>query len=449
MFKQSIIIRFQSVCDPKDQMVRRITGFVPAKHMPSVIESADLQANPRDAKVGPITDDIIDSIKNTPALFPFKTKGVLLAASEVRELERNRYELNFSNDKLEGILDGGHNMLALGVYFIEAAFDKETAQEIKTWEDLKNFWDSNKDHIYEIKEQFDFLVPVEVLSPRSNNDKDDFFDSIHDIGVARNTNRQLKEETKANQRGFYDYIKNECLDQLIEENVEWRTNSGGRIKVSDIVALAWIPLLKLELPATIQRVQLYSSKGKCIDAYNRLFDDEQIASSTQGTYTLNDKNIKSGLKLLSDLPSLYDSIYQSFPYAYNKSGGSFGKIDCVKKFDPNKVGEKNPKFLKKAPKTPFYEKEVEYSYPDGFIWPLVYGLSALIEKDKSGQLVWVTDPYQFIEDNLVEILKQYKTVIDVAKWNPQNVGKQDGFYQIALSAYESILIKKQLKENAA
>ncbi|MFO0110524.1 MAG: hypothetical protein ACK52W_08340 [Alphaproteobacteria bacterium] len=449
MFKQSVIIRFQSVCDPKDQMVRRITGFVPAKHILNLIEIADLQANPREAKVGNVTDDIIDSIKNTPELFPFKTKGVLIAASEVRELERNRYELNFSDSTLEGILDGGHNMLALGVYFVEQAFGDDTARKIKTWEDLKNFWDANKDEIHEIKDSFDFLVPVEVLCPRNAKDKDDFLDSIHDICVARNNNRQLKEETKANQRGFFDFIKNECLDSFIEENVEWKTNTGGRIKVSDIVALAWIPLLKLELPATIQRVQLYSSKGKCIDTYNRLFEDTNIASSASGTYTLNDKNIKSALKLLSDLPSLYDLIYQKFPEAYNKNDGSFGRIESVRFYDSKKVGDKNPKYLKKAPKTLFYEKEVSYSYPDGFIWPLVYGLSALIKKDSEGQILWSTDPYKFIEENLVEILKQYKTVIDVAKWNPQNVGKQDGFYQIALSAYESILIKKQLKENAA
>lgn len=61
-------------------------------------------------------DAIIESIVETPDTFPFKTKGVLVGSSNYEKLERNRYELKFENEKIEGILDGGHNMLAIGTH---------------------------------------------------------------------------------------------------------------------------------------------------------------------------------------------------------------------------------------------------------------------------------------------------------------------------------------------
>ena len=78
-----------------------------------LFDAADLEANPRSAKKGAVTEAIIESIRETPDTFPFKTKGVLVGASDYDALDRKRYELRFENPRNEGILDGGHNMLAI------------------------------------------------------------------------------------------------------------------------------------------------------------------------------------------------------------------------------------------------------------------------------------------------------------------------------------------------
>jgi len=85
-------------------------GFVFFTYYESA-KGRDLEANPRSAKAGAVTADIIESIQDTPETFPFKTKGVLVGASDYEPLQRHRYELRFENTKIEGILDGGHNML--------------------------------------------------------------------------------------------------------------------------------------------------------------------------------------------------------------------------------------------------------------------------------------------------------------------------------------------------
>ena len=81
----------------------------------------DLDANPRASKTGPVTEAIQDSIGRTPVLFPFKTKGILLAASQYERLGAGRIRILPDNLELEGVLDGGHNLLAIGLFLLDKA----------------------------------------------------------------------------------------------------------------------------------------------------------------------------------------------------------------------------------------------------------------------------------------------------------------------------------------
>ena len=128
MNPNKVIIKFEQVADQPNDVIRRLTGFVQAKYLVDLIDAADLNANPRSAKVGNVTDDIIDSIKKTKDIFPFKTKGILLAVSTPpRALERMRYELEFKDSEIEGILDGGHNTLAIAIHILNVATEEDRA----------------------------------------------------------------------------------------------------------------------------------------------------------------------------------------------------------------------------------------------------------------------------------------------------------------------------------
>src|SRR3546814_15114325 len=72
--------------------------------------SSDLEANPRAAKIGSVTNAIVESLEETPELFPFKSKGILIGTSSYEALQRNRFELTFDNPESEGILDGAHQI---------------------------------------------------------------------------------------------------------------------------------------------------------------------------------------------------------------------------------------------------------------------------------------------------------------------------------------------------
>src|SRR5690606_34390920 len=102
---------------------------------------------------------------------------------------------------------------------------------------------------------------------------------------------------------------------------------------------------------------------------NKLLEHKQVTTPTEGGYVhkLHNRSVKSAMQIGGVSPELYDILYEDIPGAYNKAGGSFGKISAVKKYDPEKAAEKNPKYLRSRPSTPFYRKAVDYTCPDGFI----------------------------------------------------------------------------------
>jgi hypothetical protein len=444
----SVIIRFDQVAEQAAGSVLRIFGFARARELLQLFDSADLEANPRSAKAGQVTEDILESIVETPDTFVFKTKGILVGASSYEKLQRNRYRLIFENTKIEGILDGGHNALAIGTHIlINAVGDEAIKRKIRRWPEFKDVWDEHRDEIEALRKiksdedgydegALDFLVPIEILVPsdlESDDAMEEFNRSLLSICSARNNNVQLTLETKANKKGFYEDLRN-ALPESIASRVEWKTNDGGEIKARDLIALSWIPLSKLGLDyvPTFPPQNIYRNKGECAKLFDELMSDDRVSSPTDGEYTreVHSKAIKSALSMAGKLPALYDKIYADFPFAYNENDGKFGKISVVKMADK----------MKTKPTTYFTDKEVEYSYPDGLIMPLVYGLKALMRLTADGGVTWAQDPIKFLDTHLAQIVRKYRVILDAYKFDPQKVGKNEGSYELVLDAFRTELM---------
>jgi len=451
MDPDSVIVRFNKVAEQATGPVMRILGLVKAKDMLGLFDAADLEANPRSAKAGTVTEDIQDSIRETPEIFPFKTKGILVGASSYKPLQRNRYQLRFENPKIEGILDGGHNMLAIGTHILrEATGDPKVVKRAKDWAVFKDLWEENRDVVEALRKggasgeddgtesPLDFLVPLEILVPSDLDDDDvveEFNTQLLAICSARNNNVELTLETKANKKGFYEDLRN-ALPHSIARRVEWKTNDGGEIKVRDLIALAWIPLsaLKLDYMPEIPPQNIYRNKGECAKLFDLLMSDDRVSEPTEGEYTrrLHNEQVRSALRLAAEFPALYDKVYREFPAAYNNDGeGKFGRIKIVKL----------AKDMRTAPTSHFTAQEVDYSYPDGLIMPLVYGLKSLIKVDSRGGVTWRMDPVKFIERHLVSIVKRYKVILGAFDFDPQKIGKHEGSYDLVIDSFETELMR--------
>lgn len=443
--------------------IKRYTGFVRGRDLYALFDHVSLEANPRAAKKGNVTAAILESLEDTPELFPFKSKGILIGTSGYEALQRNRFELNFENPESEGVLDGGHNMLAIGIHMLSAVADERELARITLWEDMKELWDEHRKELEEVKERFDFLVPVELLVPSDPDDVravQQFEMSVLDICAARNNNAQLTQETKSNKLGFYTEIR-ERLDPAIAARVEWKSNewesSEARpIKVRDLLALAWIPLnraneaklLPLDISVTPQNI--YRNKGECSKQFDKLMLDPGVSEPRDGpTHELTNTTVGSCFDILAVLPKLYDKLYADFPEAYNSNNYRFGSSTIVKLYDParRETAKDKSAYVATQPTTHYLNKPVNYRYPDGLIMPLVYGLKGLLEID-GDRVVWATDPVKFLDLYLHDIAGAYRLVLDMARFDPQKLAKNQASHEFAVGEFEKALIKHRARKAA-
>lgn len=451
--KKSVIIKFDFSTEQTVGEITKIVGLTKAKYLIPIIDILDLEANPRSSATGPVTAAIQESIENAPETFPFKTKGILLASSQYERLERGRVKITPDNLQIEGILDGGHNTLAIGLYILRAAQAFKGvpySKGQKTWSNFKEEWEANRDLVDEYLEalrkdpsigNLSFFVPIELLVPRQADDPlcvEAFRNDLLEICAARNNNVQLHISDKANQLGYFDTLKSLMDDHnpTLSSRIQWKSNEGGEIKAQDIIALAWVPLnlitpVKDSNGRTIEPVlaqNTYRGKGGCLKQFEKLMSSPDVTIETSADYKRELKNneVCTAFKIAVELPELYDYIYEMFPRFYNAAGGSYGRITAVKTLNEKR----------KDKTTPFTEKEIETVSPDGFIMPLVYGLQALMENNGNNEIRWKQAPMVFLHNNLEKIVAHYAGIFSMCDYDPQKIGKNPQSYAQALAGFK-------------
>jgi hypothetical protein len=65
-------------------------------------------------------------------------------------------------------------MLAIGTHILARVIDDpRVLKKIKLWDDFKAQWAANREAIAAIRDELDFLVPIEVLVPATNGRRRD------------------------------------------------------------------------------------------------------------------------------------------------------------------------------------------------------------------------------------------------------------------------------------
>lgn len=468
------MIRFYQKSEQVSGDVRKISGFVKVKDISVVIDDLDLEANPRASKTNTVTEAIQRSLITDAETFPFKTKGILLGSTNYESYDRDRYIIKPQDRTIEGILDGGHNTLAIGLHILSEAMNHANkpyriVRDTK-WEDFKNDWVTYREYVSQYLDYckvsgvssatVDTLVPVELLVPRDIEDAaciESFRNSLLEICAARNTNVQLSLTAKDNQSGLFDSLREimEKYNPYLKKRVEWKPNEGSAdIKATEIIALTWIPLSfvegiknndgKLIKPPSPQ--QLYSGVGACLKTYDKLMSSPQVTEASGDDYKriLINEEVESAFKVAADLPKLYDYIYENFPDAYNKAAGKYGSISAVKSLNEKKT----------TPLTPYGQKKVKLRNPTGFILPLVYGLKAIMvrteKKNGEFEINWaVSNPKEFLDKHFYDVVESYKDLFSVCNYDPQKIGKQKVCYDMCFNSMKRFLSEDQLEVHAA
>ena len=433
--KESVVLKLAESNLTEDSPISRISGVMDPRSVFRLINNLSLDANPRVAKVGRVTVEIEETLRDNPDRYRDLSKGLLIAAWDIEELDRNRWQVFFNNLSLEGIVDGGHNLLSIGRHLIETAVGEDALKAIKSWSELQPAIKKHAEAVEAIIGDCNFGIPVEIVFPGSSPESlDEWPLNVQLISHARNNNAELKEVAKANYQGHFDFLK-DCIPSHLRDKVEWKSGEGGYIKAQDLVMLSLIPasLISEKFGVKINPPTLYSSKGQCLKWFSEIYEHAEVSELNGKTRKLTNPLFKSALVCGMEFVELYEELYLGFPDAYNKVSKGFGRISCVKQ-----SSKKEQKF-----KTKYRRNPCEYKYPDGFIIPILWGLRELLEV-RDGEVVWASDPNEFLANSLVEIMNVYYDMISMCDYDPQKIGKNSGCYNLVSSQVRALLTNMQI-----
>ena len=416
--------------------IQRISSSISPYHFIRLIGVSDNKINPRAARENGITSDIRETLDLSPNLFWLMSKGILIATENCKLLDRGRVSLTTDGDR-EGIMDGGHNALAISQFLITKLFPE--IKIFKTWTDCKEFWIKNeKEIIKRFNDQggndtFNFSIPIEIIFPSDEDGAlDEYYETISQICTARNTNVQLKQATQDNQVGIYEVLKEHlsCSDKVV-----WKSGQSGDIKVEDIVSMAVIPLIFLQeqgrLPndktiKTLNAVSVYSQKSKCVDFYGDVLKHPQISTKKEDKYILNNSLVRSALEMIDDIVKAYDRMYLAFPDIHNSNAGKFGRINAV---DQKKTKSVTVPFITTSQKT-------DYKYSAGFFLPLFCGIRKLMYIDEAtNTLKWIKNPADPSFDFRELRCAKYIEMVKFLAYDPLKVGKASMMYLEGLDVF--------------
>lgn len=434
--------KFEKQSSLEGKRISKIVSSVSPRDFIRLLKKADNKVNPRTATLNPVVRSIEETLSVSPELYFFKTKGLLISTQNCELLDRNRVKLSFNDSQTEGIMDGGHNAFAIGRYIFKKIYGE---CKFRVWKELKDFWDDDNNYYdldkkykeYPSPDEFKFSIPVEIITPSDASEEalTDFYDYIADICSARNSNVQLTDAAKSNQRGCYDYLKYIMPSDF---QVIWKNGEAGITKVEDVASLACIPLIKLSSLGyftehgidigSLKKVSVYSQKSKCVKFFGDVMMNKQISNVDKGKYQLTDNTVKSALDLLVDIMRFSDKMYYFFPLIYNYNGGTFGRITGVSK-------KENKTFS--GPFNSYTESEYKYAY--GFFYPIICGLTELMELE-NGALRWKLNPLyiDFTDEKIKKTFMQYMNIVRILDYNPNKVGKDNSTYYEADSLMQKL-----------
>lgn len=413
--------------------IRKIVSSISPLSFIHLFHYAENKVNPRTATVNSVVKNIEETLEQSPELFFFKSKGLLISTLNCERYDRNRIKLSYEETDTEGIMDGGHNAFAIARFIIGKLYNGEI--KFKEWKDCNSYWkneDNYKDILTRFKnypdgDTFNFSIPLEIISPINESEEatKEFYDNISEICSARNANVQLTEAAMGNKVGCFDYLKENVLPAY---PIIWRNGEPGDIKVDDVIALASLPLIKLSEVGyfkeygyeigSLNKISVYSQKSKCMTFFKKVMMDAKASHINKGTFILDDEVVKSALLLVDDILRFFDRMYYYFPVVYNKNSGSFGRITGV---------TQKCKAYQGIFKT--YAKKSDYKYAPGFYYPLICGLTELMDL-KNGKLVWLKNPssINLNSDEVINSFTQYMNLIRLLGYNPNKVGKEQSMY---------------------
>lgn len=338
-----------------------------------------MQTNPREQnEKTKVARKIEESLTNhSDRNFYLLNRGILVSAKSIQfNNAENTVKVSFEDLSVHGNVDGGH-----------------------TYKVIKNHRD-----LLERGEQY---VKVEVLTG-----VEEIFEQL---ASARNTSVQVNDQSIAELENRFELIKDAFRNERFYNEISYKQNDVKRIDVSDILAI--LNMFNIEKYPTDQfqsmPINSYNSKKSCVDTY--------IAESKKHE---NDQTKNPYYKMrgiMPDIAKLYDVIETNIHKFYKGDSQGVKKYGSVTGVLNVKQGK--PKFESK-----FYENQMDYLTPNGFIYPILGAFRALVA-EKNGKYIWIMDPIEVLNQVGNELVTNTIQMSRDLGNNPNATGKNSNLWQ--------------------
>ena len=119
--------------------IHKALCIIDATNIALLLNHIGLAANPRESKKNKVTAAIYETLEKAPEEMVNRTKGLLISTQQCQPLERGRFKIQFNDDKTDGLLDGGHNMLAIGSFLLEKFYEEKKMKVVKSLKTSQRF----------------------------------------------------------------------------------------------------------------------------------------------------------------------------------------------------------------------------------------------------------------------------------------------------------------------
>lgn len=328
-----------------------------------------MDTNPRDQKLTTgvartIEGSLVGNDGSTPDHeFYLLNRGMLLSAkSVIYDNIGNVVTVLFEDWSVHGDVDGGH-----------------------TYEIIKK----NQDKI-EPGTQF---VKIEILTG-----VEDFFANL---AAARNFSNPVNQSSIDELNKLFSIIHDEFDDAPYGDDIRYKQFGPERVNVDDLVAI--LTMFDIDrYPVNgfgmgDMPVLAYSAKSRCRDYFVDCAKRKEKDPSWENPF----EHMRPIMRQIVDLYEYVEANIGEF-YNPDNNGKQYGRTKGVS-------GEKG----KHEKRSRFYNNEIDYNSPNGFIYPIVGAFRALVRKDEHGDYYFCKNP--------IDILKKSAGTSSVANVLVENV----------------------------
>jgi hypothetical protein len=413
------VAAMRSIDDPSGQMERKEL-VVALDQYPT---DFTLGPNPREPVLAsPVSKRIQQTLEENGRNFHLLNRGITIVARSLQydnKSERVRLVVGESDEEDEyyGILDGGNTNARINLWRDEV-LQKEDIDAAEMAEMLRTRY-----------------VNVQVLVPKIVAGRlpgPDMIELLNDVKEARNKSVQVKEKSLADAKKQFDTLKGILESEPYADKIRWHEGQEGAIDVLQLVTLfvMYYPPFSQE---SGEPHGAYAHPARCLNSFLDYVDPEKGKPD----------DVERWMRIVPSAVRLFDELQVTFPKHF---GGRFGGIQEVRIHDEGAHKRGSKKYRGKPVYSTYLGRQMKYSYPSGWLFPIFSAFRCLVGPDKAGNVVWKRDPIAFWEEKGDAICAMYAPHLSNAGFETKRIASSLIAYQAVSQAVRDLYKDELLKE---